>query len=46
MKNSSLEENIFTIDIGASFIKAIVLDHRGELLQGRMRVLPKNRQKI
>jgi len=33
MKNTSLHENILTIDIGGSFIKATVLSQQGELLQ-------------
>jgi len=33
MKNISLHENILTIDIGGSFIKATVLNQEGELLQ-------------
>ena len=38
MKNTSHDENILTIDIGASFIKATVLNEEGELLQGYKRV--------
>ncbi|MBD0331964.1 MAG: ROK family protein [Chitinophagaceae bacterium] len=34
MINTSLHENILTIDIGGSFIKAAVLNQHGELLQG------------
>src|SRR6188768_4406086 len=38
MKNISLHENILTIDIGGSFIKATVLNQQGELLQDYERV--------
>ena len=38
MKNTSLHENILTIDIGGSFIKATVLSQQGELLQDYERV--------
>ena len=38
MKNISLHENILTIDIGGSFIKATVLNQEGELLQDYERV--------
>jgi polyphosphate glucokinase len=38
MKNISLQENILTIDMGASFIKATVLNQEGELLQDYKRV--------
>ena len=38
MKNISLQENILTIDMGASFIKATVLNQEGELLQDYQRI--------
>ena len=38
MKNTSLRENILTIDIGGSFIKATVLNQQGGLLQDYQRV--------
>ena len=38
MKSTSLHENILTIDIGGSFIKATVLNQEGELLQCYERV--------
>lgn len=38
MKNTSHDGNILTIDIGASFIKATVLNQEGELLQYYERV--------
>ena len=38
MKNTSLQENILTIDIGGSFIKATVLNQEGELLQDYQRI--------
>jgi len=38
MKNISLHENILTIDIGGSFIKATVLSQQGKLLQDYERV--------
>lgn len=38
MKNTPLHENILTIDIGASFIKATVLNPEGELLQDYKRI--------
>jgi len=38
MKNIALQKNILTIDIGASFIKATVLNPQGELLQDYKRV--------
>ena len=38
MKNTSHHENILTIDIGGSFIKATVLNQEGELLQDYKRI--------
>lgn len=38
MKNILLQENILAIDIGASFIKATVLNQTGELLQDYKRI--------
>ena len=38
MKNTLPQENILTIDIGASFIKATVLNQQGELLQDYKRI--------
>ena len=38
MKNISLQENILTIDMGASFIKATVLNQEGELLQDYQKI--------
>ena len=38
MITTSLRENILSIDIGASFIKATVLNHEGKLLQGYKRI--------
>ena len=38
MITTSLRENILTIDIGASFIKATVLNQEGELLQDYKRI--------
>jgi polyphosphate glucokinase len=42
MKNISLLENIMTIDIGGSFIKATVLNQEGELLQDYQKVKTPN----
>ena len=42
MKHISLLENIMTIDIGGSFIKATVLNQEGELLQGYQKVKTPN----
>ena len=42
MKNISLHENILTIDIGGSFIKATVLNQEGELLQDYQKVKTPN----
>jgi polyphosphate glucokinase len=42
MKNISLRENILTIDIGGSFIKATVLNPEGELLQDYQKVKTPN----
>ena len=38
MKNISLQENILTIDMEASFIKATVLNQEGELLQDYQKI--------
>ncbi len=42
MKNISVRENILTIDIGGSFIKATVLNPEGEPLQNYQKVKTPN----
>lgn len=42
MENISIRENILTIDIGGSFIKATVLNQEGELLQDYQKVKTPN----